>query len=322
MSNITVEMLKERFPVKDVALYGACIVVPGDKFDPDWEDQLCAQGHKVVMTSLDGKVVTLVKLEVKFEEDKKDPAANLQSKVWSQDDAETLLKRMRELPGTVEQKCVQLAKEFKGRSPAAVHQKYVKLQRRLKKQAMPRDAQQRAKDARHKKYGDDWRPEEDLLLIELHKKQLPYWKIAKEMQERFPNRTDHAIFYRIGALQKEGKVKPRFERRKQRPRDKKAAQGPAAKEPTPSTPMYTPVTLDKLASDVKGILNVLDVQGRVLDKLFCALLMRAVEIKQLKGDLSIPPGLWIHYANALLEEDKQYREKFRLKVQQLLEASA
>lgn len=256
MSSITVEMLKERFhfPVENVAPYGACIVVPGDKFDPDWEDQLCAQGHKVVMTSLDGKVVTLVKLE----EDKKvdleaklkklEPlaasrVANLQIRVWSEDDAETLLKRMQELPGTVEQKCVQLVKEFKGRSPAAIHQKYVKLQRGLKKQARPKK-------------------------------------------------------------ERKGPVKPE-------------------RTVTPmSTPMHTPVTLDKLASDVKGILDILDVQSRVVDKLFCALLMRAVEIKEVKGDLSIPPGLWIHYANALLEDDKQYREKFRLKVEQLLEASA
>lgn len=244
MSDITVEMLKEFFPVvKDVAPYGACIVVPGDKFDPDWEDQLCTQGHKVIMTSLDDKVVTLVKLE----EEKKDLAAsrvaNLQIKVWSEDDAELLLKRMRELPGTVEQKCGQLTKEFKDRSPAAIHQKYVKLQRGLKKQARP----------------------------------------TKE---------------------RKGPVKPE-----------------RASTPT-STLMSTPATLDKLASDVKGILDILDVQGRVVDKLFCALLMQAVEIKEERGSLSIPPGLWIHYANALLEEDKQFREKFRMKVKQLLEASA
>lgn len=200
MSNITVEMLKELFPVKDVAPYGTCIVVPGDKFDPDWEDQLCAHGHKVFMQSLDGKAVTLVKPK---EEDKKDPAAslvaNLQSRAWSEDDDETLLKRMHELPGTIEQKCVQLAKEFKGRSPAAIHQKYVKLQRKLKKpKARPE------KELVHPV--KRWSDKDTELLIKLWNEQLR----VPDMMAKFPGRTRHGIAMRIDVLQKAGRIRPRW----------------------------------------------------------------------------------------------------------------
>jgi hypothetical protein len=51
-----------KFPVENVGPYGSCIVVPGDKFDPDWEDMLEAQGYPVVFTDIGGKKVTLVRL--------------------------------------------------------------------------------------------------------------------------------------------------------------------------------------------------------------------------------------------------------------------
>jgi hypothetical protein len=60
---ITVESLKAKFPVKDVAPYGSCIVVPGAEFDPDWEAELDEQGYKCHMTDIYGKPVTLVKLK-------------------------------------------------------------------------------------------------------------------------------------------------------------------------------------------------------------------------------------------------------------------
>lgn len=161
-----------------------------------------------------------------------------------------------------------------------------------------------------------WTPEEDKRLIELWNSDVA----VLDMPEKFPGRKLAAITNRLGRLRKRGLLQKRYAGRKVvrgRGQDKRLEKESISVD----TPVHTPVTLDKLASDVKGILDVLDVQGRVLDKLFCALLMQAVEVKQEKGDLSIPPGLWIHYANALLEEDKQYREKFRLKVEQLLEAS-
>jgi hypothetical protein len=168
--------------------------------------------------------------------------------------------------------------------------------------------------------GPRWTEDKYKLLIKLWNER----KKTREIAAKFPDRSGHAVAAALGRLQQSGAIKPRWTQKKNR--FSKVGPEPAAPQPSvdksADTPVHTPVTLDKLASDVKGILDVLDVQSRVLDKLFCALLMQAVEVKQEKGDLSIPPSLWIHYANALLEEDKQYREKFRLKVQQLLEASS
>jgi hypothetical protein len=43
---ISIEELKQRYPnIIDVKPHGWCIVVPGDKFDPDWEFQLEDQGY-------------------------------------------------------------------------------------------------------------------------------------------------------------------------------------------------------------------------------------------------------------------------------------
>jgi transposase len=66
---ITVEDLKLKFAVRDVAPHGQCIVVPGAEFDPDWEVFLSDQGYKCFMTDLDGKPVTLVKLKTQTKAD-------------------------------------------------------------------------------------------------------------------------------------------------------------------------------------------------------------------------------------------------------------
>jgi hypothetical protein len=109
-----------------------------------------------------------------------------------------------------------------------------------KEPVMPsiKSAREIAKDARHKRYGDDWQPEEDTVLIELHNKGLPYHEIEKKMQVRFPKRTSYAIDYRIYALFKQGKLKPRFQRRKQKSRTEKVE---GKKQPT-STPTSTPIS--------------------------------------------------------------------------------
>jgi len=55
---ISFEELSKKYPTHNVPPYGACIVVPGDKFDPDWEAILedCSCHH----TDFEGKPVTLV----------------------------------------------------------------------------------------------------------------------------------------------------------------------------------------------------------------------------------------------------------------------
>jgi hypothetical protein len=250
------EDLKLKFPMREVAPYGFCIVVPGNDFDPDWEVELGDRGYKCFNVDIDQKRVTLVRV-VKTEK------GSGEKTVYS--------------------------------PPAA---------------AKVAESATRMRDPENR-----WTEEEDEKLIQFWNAKLT----AKEIGAKFPSRSEAATKNRLSRLAKKGKIKSRWHKRN-KIADSEQAQASGHK--SVDTPVHTPVTLDKLASGVKGILDVLDVQGRVLDKLFCALLMQAVEVKQEKGDLSIPPGLWIHYANALLEEDKQYREKFRLKVQQLLEASA
>lgn len=249
------EDLKQKFPMREVAPYGFYIVVPGPDFDPDWEVELGDQGVAVFLADLDQKPVTLVQIrrnEKSAETTRntndqklKGVASNLLNTVWSQDDEKKLLKRMTELPGTVKEKCLSLSSEFESRSPAAIHQKYVKLQRRLKAvgvmtpkeekgpEKAVHDRREIATVARHTKYKDDWQPEEDAFLIELHKKGLPYYKIAEQMREKSPSRTDQAVFYHIYALMRQGKIKHRFEHRKLRPAG-------AGKEPA-AEPVHTSV---------------------------------------------------------------------------------
>lgn len=48
MNKITFEELAQRFPLRNVAPYGACVVVPGAEFDPDWEVALGDAAHGLV----------------------------------------------------------------------------------------------------------------------------------------------------------------------------------------------------------------------------------------------------------------------------------
>jgi hypothetical protein len=68
---VTVDELKTKFPVRDVAPYGQCIVVPGDEFDPDWEAELDEQGYSIIETDFGdpAKPVTLVKLKSRMKAD-------------------------------------------------------------------------------------------------------------------------------------------------------------------------------------------------------------------------------------------------------------
>jgi len=60
---VSVEELKERFVVRDVAPWGSCIVVPGKEFDPDWEAQLYDdEGFGCVFTVMGSEQVVLVRL--------------------------------------------------------------------------------------------------------------------------------------------------------------------------------------------------------------------------------------------------------------------
>jgi hypothetical protein len=350
------EDLKLNFPLKEVALYGFCIVVPGPEFDPDWEAELGDHGYKCFDTFLDGKPVTLVrvaktekgsgektvyspppsaKASAEGEKETLIPRASPSSK-WRPEEDEVLIKLWNDRV-LIE----KMTPSFPGRTEAAIRlriqrlEKYGKIKKRSGRGRLPKSQSdsvtkspgeqaglERVLKGKDTPLGPRWTEDEYKLLIKL-------WNERKKIREiavKFPTRSGHAVGSALGRLKNSGAIEPRWTQKKNRFEKVDAEPEPAPMQPlvekSVDTPVHTAVTLDKLALDVKGILDVLDVQGRVLDKLFCALLMQAVEVKQEKGDLSIPPGLWIHYANALVEDDKQFREKFRLKVEQLLEASS
>jgi hypothetical protein len=56
---ISFEELFKKYPTHNVPPYGACVVVPGDKFDPDWEALL--EDCSCHPTDFEGKPVTLVR---------------------------------------------------------------------------------------------------------------------------------------------------------------------------------------------------------------------------------------------------------------------
>lgn len=323
---VTFEELVGKFKLVNVAPYGACIIVPGNEFDPDWEAALADQGCRFHFVDLGGKPVTLVqkgkkseaggkklvyeppgaeessdkvgtkedskktmgvatpKVEKRPEEKLKGRATNLLARVWSSDDEQNLLKRINALPGTIEQKCIRLSSEFIGRSPAAIHQKYVKLQRKIKGS------------------GRIGRPKKE--------PKGPAAEKGKCLKCGLP--------VDLCACTEEKKEGVRIKYAEQK--------GIVGSEPASTlvhTPTSTPV---RNASDDLAVQKLVETLGAltdVVDKLSCNAVMHALEIRELKSkdDFKIPLGFWIAYSNALLEDDKKYRDVFRDKVRKLLEAS-
>jgi hypothetical protein len=61
---VSIDELKARFgPALNVAPFGECIVIQGDKFDPDWEVSLGDKGYTCHFTDFDGHAVTLIQLK-------------------------------------------------------------------------------------------------------------------------------------------------------------------------------------------------------------------------------------------------------------------
>jgi len=76
--------------------------------------------------------------------------------------------------------------------------------------------------------------------------------------------------------------------------------------------------LSEVKNILDEILDIIEVHTELIDKLQCQAIMHSLQIQELKGKLKIPNGLWILYADAMLEKDKQFRIKFRQKVRELL----
>lgn len=147
---VSFQELKEKYPIHNIAPYGACIVVPGDEFDPDWEAELEEQGVKCFFTDLEKRPVTLVQLKRTPPEAEEKlvygPSVALgpgkgkrgrpkdAGKVmcWSQADNECLLREWPRARGAVEEKAKALATQFPGRTPKAIELHYRKLLRKGK----------------------------------------------------------------------------------------------------------------------------------------------------------------------------------------------
>jgi hypothetical protein len=153
---ITFEELAQKYPVQSVAPYGACVVVPGVEFDPDWEVYLGDHGCRVIMTDLDGRPVTLVQRKSAGGESVRDVYAleesggdkksmekvertkslharakggNLWLKVWSVEEDEFLIGLWNRKPKlTVAKITVEFCARFPDRSPGAVGNRVSALQ--------------------------------------------------------------------------------------------------------------------------------------------------------------------------------------------------
>jgi hypothetical protein len=240
---VNIEELKRQFKVANVAGVGQCIIIPMDKFEPEWDEELLQAGHECHARE-DGYV------QVTLGPEKSERSRGRREGTpiwWTKEDEARLLKRLSELTGPIYQKCAKIVSEFPGRTVKALELKQKKLKRTSKK------------------------------------------------------------------TQKE-KVAPKLE-------DKPST--PVHIPPSTSvTDPYVPKILNKLTNDVDGILDILNEQNKIMDKLSCHVLMQALQLKEQKGEIKIPPGLWAHYANALLEDEKRFCDVFREKVKNLLEASS
>jgi len=336
MGKITVDEFKKLYPTKEVPPYGECIVVPGDKFDPDWEVDLGDQDHACFNVLLDRKPVTLVQLEKSvgavtlkgsLEADSKTelPGVNSAEFPWSDEDEKKLLRRMNELEGTVYERAELLVPEFHGRSAVALRQKFYKL-------TGLRGSSRSKSRPKPKFLYVPWSVKEDDLLIELWNKRVNNKRLKRSaIAEKLPGRSHESIQNRLKALQKLGRIEPRWKQKPRKPRSETAKPSEhgidsqlAYKQPGNAIP--TPADLqraiEKITVDINGILSILEGQNHVIDKLLCMQQMQGLEIKASKGKFTIPFSLWEHYANAILEDDKKFRDVFREKVRKLLEACA
>jgi len=175
----------------------------------------------------------------------------------------------------------------------------------------PEDVEASAQHESRVGKGKRWTRDEDQLLIKLWNQNLPVPKIA----EYFPGRTEAAVKNRLDRLKKIGKVQSRWSKGAQK--EQKIQKVEKIEEARSSAQSDI---IEELKEQLSQVVDILNESVKLLGKLNCAVLMQGLQIKQLKGELTIPQNLWIHYANALLEDDKQFQQVFCKKVKQLLEA--
>jgi hypothetical protein len=123
---ITVEELKQKFPVRDVRPYGECIIVPRDEFDPDWEHYLAEQGFKCFFIDLDKKPVTLIRLKPMKDAGSMALRDRLE-RCWSPQEDELLIKLWNQEPKL---NIPEIAAKIPGRSENGVKMRLDRLKKR------------------------------------------------------------------------------------------------------------------------------------------------------------------------------------------------
>jgi hypothetical protein len=292
---ISIEELKQKYPVKDVAPYGSCIVIPGADFNPDWEGDVEEQTEDVM---IEGEPVTLIILGSEAESvPEKEEAEGQERPVYSprnERKPELSHGSMAEFQWSDEEEKKLLMPEFPGRSGLALRQRHV-----------------------------PWNDKDDELLVKLWKKR----KTVSAIAEKVPGRSYESVKMRLQALKKLKRIEPRWKQKAEK--EPKGPEGlePATLKGTPdlktdtpvhepiSTPTHTPLSLPDPA--VKLLADILF----LLQKQNITLIMQGLEIKELKGQVKIPDSIYVAYGDALLEDDKDLWDLFRGKVRKLLEAS-
>jgi len=185
---MSVEELRKQFPVRQVTFYGECIVVPGTKFDPDWEAVLGDAGYNCINTDFEGKAVTLVRLR------KPNAAGELpatktvfEAPAPSQSNNVTKLQSDHKITTEPPREQAGIQREFKGKN-------WLQEECTVPRFLRPSEP--------------DWTPEENEKLIALWSQTLKLKK--NEIAAHFPDRTLIAVIQRLNRLRKKGTIKGRW----------------------------------------------------------------------------------------------------------------
>lgn len=136
------EQLKNKYPVRQIALFGDCIIIPTAEFEKDWEKRLKEEGYMSHVVQIDYHSQWAVQLR-KAEVYKKEPISpppgpgnvsthtttpepakltNAGKAEWTDEDKDRLMKRWVEVtPTTAMGKAREIVKEFPGRSAQALY---------------------------------------------------------------------------------------------------------------------------------------------------------------------------------------------------------
>jgi hypothetical protein len=210
MTKISVDLLRAKFPVQKFTLYGECIVVPGTQFDPDYEAILADQGIKCVNTDVDGVQVTLVRL--------KKPAGEGEKVVFEPPAG---------LPGE------QGRFVRKGIVTAASVGEF-------RKEIEQESGLRRVLKGKDTPLGPRWTEVQYKLLMKLwgqHKK-------VREIAEKFPDRSGHAVACALARLKNRGAIKPRWVCKGSK---REIPAEPSTPQPSVHTPVDTPMSPETIA---------------------------------------------------------------------------